>query len=215
MKLFLISTFFLLTTCAFSQKPFVGKLVYSVEIADTSLREYFPVSRMVIFTNDTLIRVETSTEALGKQVLIQHITKKKAYLLIETPTGKYAVQIPEKEEAKEKKYSFKTTKGEKTIGGLKSKKLIVSNASVKEELDFFFHTKISAKYLPGFEDFPGLLTDYYVVSTDGLYHHQLIETSTELPEKDLFGIPSDYIRLSMSDFVDLMTAGSENEEITD
>lgn len=209
MRLLLFYIFIFSISVSYSQKPFTGKLVYSVEIADTSLRAIFPPSTMTIFTNDTILRIETHTDALGQQTLIRHLEKQKAYLLIEGVSGKYAIQLPEKEEPGEKKYIFKKSKGNKTVSGLVSEKLIVSGPVLKEELDFYFHKKISAKYLPGFENFPGLLTDYYVIATDGLYHHRLVECTVGNVSKDLFGIPSDYKRISMSDFVDLMTGADE------
>lgn len=193
----------------YSQKPFEGKLVYSIEISDTSLRQLFPSSTMTIYTNDTIVRIETKTDALGQQILIQHLQKNKAYLLIETATDKYAIQLPEKGDKEEKKYTYKKMKGKKLIAGLVSRKLLVSFPSVIPKMEFYYHKEISAKYVPGFEDFPGLLTNYYVVSKDGIYHHQLKEITIEPISRDLFGIPSDYKKISMSDFVDMMTGADK------
>ena len=103
MKFVAVCIFLVSSGMLFAQKAFTGKLVYRVEIADTSLQNMFPPSTMTIYTNDTILRVETRTDALGAQVLIQHMEKKKAYLLIESPMGKYAIQIPEKEEEVEKR----------------------------------------------------------------------------------------------------------------
>lgn len=203
--LFLILLSFL-SLNALAQAPFVGKLIYSIEIADTAMRDMFSTSTMTIYTNDTIIRVETSTETLGTQVLIQHIEKKKSYLLIDTPIGNFAIQIPSDSTKSEKKYTYKKVSGQREIAGLKSSKLEVSNTVVAEKLPFYYHKDIAAKLLPGFEDFPGLLTDYFVISKDGLYHHQLIEVKHEPVNKDLFGIPSDYERVTMDDFVDKMTS---------
>lgn len=108
---------------------------------------------MTIYTNDTLIRVETQTDALGKQVLIHHLIKDKGYLLIESQLGSYAIQIPQKEVADQQGYHYKKTRGKEIVCGLKSKKLNVSYADFPENLDFFYTKSISAKYLPGFETF--------------------------------------------------------------
>jgi hypothetical protein len=198
----------LLAGSVYAQKPFIGKLVYSIEISDTSLRQLFPSSTMTIYTNDTIVRVETKTEALGQQVLIHNLQKNKAYLLIETDRDKYAIQLPEKEDSKTK-YTYQKAKGKKIISGLSSRKMLVSFPNVIPKMEFYYHKEISAKYVPGFEDFPGLLTDYYVVSKDGIYHHQLKELTTEPISRDLFGIPSDYKKISMSDFVDIMTGADK------
>lgn len=206
--------FILIVTGVRAQKPFEGKLVYSIEISDTSLRQLFPSSTMTIYTNDTIVRIETKTDALGQQILIQHLQKNKAYLLIETATDKYAIQLPEKDPLRqaqdtEKKYTYKKAKGKKLISGLSSRKALVSFPSVVPKMEFYYHKEISAKYVPGFEDFPGLLTDYYVVSKDGIYHHQLKEITIQPVSRDLFGIPSDYKKISMSDFVDIMTGADK------
>lgn len=207
-RLIILGISILLAGSVSSQKPFEGKLVYSIEISDTSLRQLFPSSTMTIYTNDTIVRIETKTDALGQQVLIQHLQKNKAYLLIETTTDKYAIQLPEKEGA-ETKYTYKKAKGKKLISGLSSRKILVSFPSVIPKMEFYYHKEISAKYVPGFEDFPGLLTDYYVVSKDGIYHHQLKEIMNQPVSRDLFGIPSDYKKISMSDFVDIMTGADK------
>lgn len=207
-RLVILCVSILLVGIVYSQKPFEGKLVYSIEISDTSLRQLFPSSTMTIYTNDTILRIETKTEALGQQILIQHLQKNKAYLLIETATDKYAIQLPEKEDM-EKKYTYKKAKGKKMIAGLSSRKLLVSFPSVVPKMEFYYHKEISAKYVPGFEEFPGLLTDYYVVSKDGIYHHQLKERTTHPVSRELFGIPSDYKKISMSDFVDIMTGADK------
>lgn len=204
MKIIVAFCLLLLSCTAIAQKPFVGKLVYSVEIADTALTKLFPSSKMVIFTNDTLLRVETQTATLGDQILIQHLAKQKAYLLVASAKGNFAIQIPDVT-PKASKYTFKKGRGKKTIAGLKSAKLLVTHPDVTNEMEFFYNKKISAKYLPGFETYPGLLTEYYTVTQDGVYRHTLVEINYTQPSKDLFGVPSDYQRISMDDFVDKMT----------
>lgn len=205
---FLFSCFSIIT---YAQKPFVGKLVYSIEIADTSKSELFPTATMTVYTNDTLLRIETHTEALGDQVLIQHLIKQKAYLLINSPIGKFAIQVPEANKSASK-YTFVKGKGKKVICALKSERLIVKHPDVTGDMEFYYTKSISSKYLPGFENFKGLLTDYYTVTQDGVYHHKLVECTPQPVPHDLFGIPSDYKKVSMSDFVDLMTGKNEEEK---
>lgn len=209
MRLIIFCLFAFLLSGVSAQKPFTGKLVYSVEIADTSLSQLFPKSTMTIYTNDTLLRIETHTDQLGKQVLIRHLHKNKGYLLIETATDNYAIQLPEQEHEEERKYTFKKIKGKKEICGLNSQKLSVSINGVKQPLDYYYHKSISARYIPGFETFPGLLTDYYALTKDGVYHHQLKEINAQPVSIDLFGIPSDYKKISMSGFVDVITGAGK------
>ncbi|HLU86761.1 MAG TPA: hypothetical protein VKZ44_03330 [Taishania sp.] len=201
----IILCYCLLVSNVFSQKQFEGVLTYQIEIADTSLRSFYPSSIMTIYTNDTLLRVETKTENLGDQILIHHFQKNKGYLLIQTALGKYAIQIPE-DTTHTQKYTYKKTRGKQEILGLKSKKLLVKTKNHDAPLTAFYHKKISAKYIPGFDYFPGLVTSYQVHTNDGIYNHTLIAIERKKVDKDLFGIPSDYTRISMSDFVDLMTS---------
>jgi len=196
-----------LYSCVQAQQPFVGRLVYSVEIADSSLRDLFPPSTMTIYTNDTLLRIETHTDQLGQQVAIQHIAQQKSYLLVQTPHGKYAIQIPPSPK-ENPKYTYKKKHGKTVVAGLKSKRLTVdlaNSTSSATTFDYLYHKKINAKYVPGYEYFPGLLTDYVVSSRDGFYHHRLQEISWQDVSPDLFGIPSDFTIISMPDFVDIMT----------
>ncbi len=165
---------------------------------------------MTIYTNDTIVRVETFTDQLGGQVMINHLQKQKGYLLVERGFDKFAIQIPENESSVSR-YRYEKIRGKKKVLGMKSKKLKVKVVDFPQDLDFFYNKKISSKSIPGFESFPGLLTDYFVVSKDGVYHYELIEMNNEPLSKDLFGIPSDYKRISMSDFVDVMTGGVEEE----
>ncbi|MCO5259657.1 MAG: hypothetical protein M9916_05890 [Crocinitomicaceae bacterium] len=199
-----------LSVYSFGQSPFIGKLVYNVEIADTSLTRLFNPSKMIIYTNDTLLRVETHTDALGTQVLIQHLQKNKAYLLIDSPNGKYAIQIPDVQQ-KQSNYHYKKGKGTKSIASIKSNVLLVTHPDVENQMEFYYNKKILAKYIPSFEDFPGLLTEYYTITQDGVYRHRLQGIDYKIPSKDLFGIPSDYQRVSMDDFVNLMSGGEKEE----
>jgi len=220
----LFTRFFLFVFCVsvflfdtFAQKPFVGKLVYSVEIADSSLQELFPPSKKTIFANDTVVRVETDTPSLGKQILIEHINNKKAYLLISYAGKAYAIQIPPQRSDTLAKYMFKKKLGKRTVGTLTSRKLAVSVADSSMDLpplEFFYHKKIASKYLPGYDAFPGLLTDYYVYTQDGLFHHRLESITRQKLSYDLFGVPSDFQIISMADFLNnMLKNGNEKQNV--
>jgi hypothetical protein len=204
--------FLLLSFSSFGQKqvPFTGKLTYKVEFADTNFRELIPPSTMVVYSNDTLIRIENETDQLGKQVLIKHLHLNKSYLLLDTPLGKFAIQTDYAGDTLPSKYTFEKKRGKKKIAGIKARKLLVSHPDMKTKREFLYTRKYSSVYLNNFKDFPGLPLHYYIINVDGVYEYTLQSMEIMLPEKDLFGIPSDYRRISYSDFVDLMT-GITNE----
>ncbi len=205
-KAALLFTLLLLSHFSFTQKKhesFVGKLVYSIEIMDTSLREMIPNKKMVIYTNDTLLRIENRTDQLGDQVIVKHLGLDKSYLLIATPFSNYAIQTDHSTEEKDSyPYTYKKKCGTKKILGMKAKRLMVSHANFKEPMEFLYLKKYSTKYVNTLENFPGLPVKYYISSIDGTYKYELISIEYITPEKDLFGIPSDYKRVSFTQFLE-------------
>lgn len=193
-------------------KPFTGKMTYTIQMADTSLRELIPTSKMTVYTNDTLIRIENETDQIGKQILIKHLTLNKSYLLLETPLGKFAIQTDHANDTLLSRYSFQKKSFKRMIAGIRANRLVVSHADMYAPREFLYLKKYSPKYLNNFNNFPGLPVHYYIVSIDGIYEYTLSSMEHMLPEKDLFGIPSDYKRISYNDFVDLMTKVQENTE---
>lgn len=192
---------------SFEQKAnvFCGKLVYDVEEFDSISNER--ISKiMVIYTNDTLLRIENETIQLGKQVLFKHLLLNKSYLLLETGRGKFAVQTNhniEKEEAnpyKFQKHRFK----QKKIAGVSSRKLIVYSGNSNIQSVFYYSKKWSNKYLNMPDGFPGLLTSYCIVNAAGRTDYRLKSMEQFLPDKKLFEIPEAFKKISFSDFVELM-----------
>jgi hypothetical protein len=191
----------------FSQQfePFVGKLTYSINIADTSLSAYFPEKKMVIYTNDSLLRIENYTEEFGVQVLIKHLVLNKSYLLLALDKGKFAIQTNHQNETQDSsRYQIEKKRGKTKICGINAKKIIIHHADLAKEEAFYYFKNISPKYLNAFPEFPGLPVVYYLNSEFGLLKYQLIEIDEAVPNYDLFGIPSDFKKISFDDFVQEM-----------
>lgn len=198
----LLFCFLTFVSNAQEQKPFSGKLVYSIQIQDTSLRKMIPIKHMLIFTNDTLIRIENETEQLGIQVMIKHLVLNKSYLLLQTPTGKYAIQTDHGANKIDTfPYSFKKKWGKALICGKKANKLVVKHKNFPTDLVFYYYKNTSVKYLNSHGNFPGLLVKYYLPSADGIYEYTLIEQEELQPPKDAFGIPSDFKKVSFDEFM--------------
>jgi hypothetical protein len=201
----LIVLFTLFSVSSISQKhvPFTGKLVYSIQITDTSLRKLIPTKTMVVYTNDTLLRIENNTDQLGKQVVIKHMILKKSYLLLRTPIANYAIQADHNTEKIDSfPYSFKKKWGKTTICGLKANRLKVSNINFPDKLEFLYLKNTSPKYLNTFENFPGIPVHYYLATEDGIFEYTLIQIDKTVPKKDLFGIPSDFKKVTFDEFMD-------------
>lgn len=208
----LILFFILFSSFAFSQKqtPFTGKLVYSVTITDTAFSSIFTEKQMVVYTNDTLVRVENMTEQFGMQVAIRHLELNKSYLLISTFKGDFAIQTKfESDEVKTSKFTFKKKFGAAKFAGQKAKKLEVTHEGFEQPLQFFYFKKTKSNYLDGFENFPGLLAEYYIPTPDGIFKYTLISIENDPTNIDLYGIPNDFKKISMDEFVKLMTGDEE------
>ena len=215
-----LSFFFILfTSFVFSQKKeaFVGKLVYSVQITDTAFQKFIPATQMVVFTNDTITRIENITDQLGKQAIIKHMELNKSYLLLETPIDNFAIQTDHTDSLfrkKESKYTFEKKWFKKKVGGVRANRLLVSHPDFKEPKEYLYLKKYSPKYINTFEDFPGLPVHYYIITMDGVYEYKLISIEEVLPPKDLFGVPSNYKRVTFNEFLDIMLqlqGGGEEE----
>ena len=207
--LFLVSS-----TFAQEQVPFQGKLVYSIQIMDTSLRKIYPDKEMIIYTNDTLLRIENSTDQLGKQVLIKHMALNKSYLLLETPIDNYAIQTDHSTQKVDSfPYSFQKKWGKIKIAGRKANRLMVKHAAYEKPIAFLYFKNTSNKYLNAFTNFPGLLVNYYVVTVDGIFVYSLKSMETMVSQHDLFGIPSDFKKVTFDQFMnEIMNFNSEEPE---
>lgn len=192
------------------QDSFEGKMVYSIEMTDTALAGLFDIREMTLYTNDTLVRVENTTDQLGNQVAIKHLLLHKSYLLLDTPVGKFAIQTKQENDSVPiSAYTFKKKFGKKKIAGIRAKKLEVYHEGFKEPMYFYYSKKHASNYLEGFENFPGLLVEYYIPTPDGIYCYTLKSLENQATPKDLYGVPSDYQRVTMSEFIEMMTAGAE------
>jgi hypothetical protein len=210
--LILLVAFSFAATSLFGQKgkfPFTGTLTYRVTICDTALAKYVPIRYMIVRTNDTLTRIENETDRLGKQIVIKHLGLNKSYLLLNTPIGKYAIQTNHNEAKKDSilPYSFKKKCGRRTFCGIKAKKSLVSHKGFTEPLTFYYFKDYAPKYLNVFENCPGLPVLYYIPTDDGIFKYELISLDSKLPVHDLFGVPSDFKRVTFDQFLEEMMQG--------
>ncbi|MCE2711878.1 MAG: hypothetical protein LW688_04985 [Cryomorphaceae bacterium] len=194
-------------TAMYAQKgksPFIGTLTYQITICDTALQKFVPTRYMRIHTNDTLTRIENESDRLGIQVVIKHLQLNKSYLLLQTPFGKYAIQTDHNQSKSDSilPYTFKKKLGKKRICGLKATKTSVRHKGFQEPMIFYCVKNYSPKYLNTFENAPGLPLIYYIPTNDGLYKYELINVEKNHPAHDLFGVPSDFKRVTFDQFME-------------
>ena len=195
---------------AFSQSPFSGILKYKASVMAPDSNKIWKSWNVTLYTNDTVVRVETETEQFGVQVYIRNMTLNKAYLLLELDGNKYAIHtdLSKKRDSIQKGYTVTKKRGSKKIAGLKAKKYFVKDDNT-EGYYCYFSKKLGNKYLQVYPEVSGLALDYYIPSQDGLIHYELIEKKDEAVNRDLFGIPSDYKRISFEEFMKAFYSNNE------
>ena len=198
-----------------NQEPFIGLLEYKISARDTALKDMLPAYPMVIYSNDTIIRKSNFTDQLGIQVVIQHMIMNKSYLLLEAAQGKYAIQTDlskTKSDTTPSKYTFKKKCFKKKILGMKAKRVMASHPDFEESIEFLYFKNRANKYNPIFNEMPGLPVKYSVYTPDGILDYELVKMTEYTPDRNLFGIPSDYQRVSFDEFLEIVTS-PENQKV--
>ena len=157
--------------------------------------------------------MENFTQQLGKQVVIRHMELNKSYLLIDAKVGKFAIKMVNSDTTSYvSKYQFEKKHCKRKILGRKAKRLLVNHPGFEKPIEFLYLKKFGNKYLNNFDEAPGLLVKYSVVTPDGVLDYELIRISEYSPNRDLFGIPSDYQKVTIDEFMDQMLAQPKLEE---
>jgi len=214
MKFILLAfSLFIVTELSAQFKPFYGQLTYKVEHADTQYRKLYPTSYMSIFSNDTIVRVENETQQLGKQITIRHMALNKSYQLVEVNGKKFAILFDHaKEKADSTVFDIKKKIGRRKLFGHSCKRIRVKIPEIDQPLQFIYFTSFQNKYINNLKNIPGLPVDFYLNSKDGLYHYQLIKFEEYMPNRDLFGIPTTYKRVSFDQFMEELFPAQEIEQ---
>lgn len=184
--------------------PFSGRMIYNIEFRGTNDSVFTFQSKSVLYTNDTLVRIESETGQLGPQVLIKHLLFKKYYLLLEYENQKYALQQHLPADTIPTKFAFKKKRGTKKIAGLKAKRVLVSHPNFKQPIEMWYVPSFSPKYLDVLKGIKGLPVDYYIQMEDGLLHYVLESVEASPVNMDLFGIPSDFQKISFDEFLNIL-----------
>ncbi len=206
-KLIVILLFLAPALTFIAQKPVQGVFTYKASVTHPDTNVVIKTWGVKVYTNDTIVRVETETDQMGQQVYIRHMELQKAYLLLNYNGTNYAIQNNLGENKKSDtippSYTVKKKFGGKKIAGIRCKKYYIYDNTMKEGFDCYFAKKIGNKYLEVYPEIPGLAVDYYLPSQDGWIHYELTSYVSGTVNRDLFGVPSDYKRVSFDEFIRL------------
>lgn len=206
------------TTNGIAQKSqrFTGMLEYRIMVHDTAMRKLFPDNSMIIYTNDTITRIENFTSQLGKQVVLRHMELKKSYLLLDTEVGKFAIRTDETKQdstSAKREFTFEKKMFKRKIVNRKANRMMVSHPEFETPIEFLYFKKISNKYSTFYTEMPGLPVKFSVPTADGIVDYELVKMSEYTPNHDLFGVPSDHQLVTFDEFLEKMVSkGSEIEE---
>lgn len=192
-----------LSTYTFSQeyKPFTGKLTYSVDFYDSLHKKPMSSSFMKVYTNDTIVRIEAESDMIGKQIIIRHMILNKYYILLQMNEEKFAIQHQGDNDTVASKYNFDYKIKSKKVCGMKAKKVVVKSVNLSAPMTMYYLKDYNPKYLEAMKGIRGLPVDYYIQTNDGYFHYKLTEFSSEKVSNDLFGISSDYKKVTFDEFM--------------
>lgn len=205
MRQLLFLAFFLagFQSAAQKYKPFTGKLIYRLDFIDSLSGQKSESSFMTLYTNDTIVRIESESR-MGKQVIIRHLSLNKYYILLDINGEKFAIQHQADPDTAASRYHFRKKCGSKRYDGKKARKILVSTEGSPTKLTMYYFKDIDPKYLQAMKGIPGLPAEYYIQTEDGIYHYKLVEFSEENVSRDLFGVPSDYQKVTFDEFLNKM-----------
>ena len=199
----LVFTFLLLQIDCSAQGTFSGKLVYKGTLMNVAEGTKDSSEYITIFCEDSLTRTETFNEQIGRQVYIEHLGMHKGYLLLYYQGKKFAIQQHDTSTTATE-YTFKKKFGKKKVMGIKCKKVMVSHPKFTAPMLMYYAPKINSKYNKAVKGIGGLPTDYYLSRSEGLMHYELVEFSITPIDHNLFGIPSDFKRITFDQFLEQM-----------
>lgn len=192
----------------------MGMLEYKITVRDTSLKELVPDNAMRVYTNDTITRLENFSAQLGSQTTIRHMEKNKSYLLLTVyDTVHFAIKtdLNKTDTSSTSEYTYNKKCFKKKHLDMRCNRIMVNHPSFEEPIEFLYLKKYSRKYLNNFEGVPGLLVKYSVPTPDAILDYELVEIREFEPNRDLFGIPAEYKKVTFDEFMDYMFPGSGTE----
>ncbi len=196
-----LSVFLILFACGTKvQERFEGKMVYKITSERTEHSQDDSLGYQVIYAKDSMLRIENFTQ-LGKQVYIKHITKNRAFILMEFEGEKVALKSIPEPPANEGKYEFSKRKGKEIIAGRSARKMEVKIPNIDSLFIMYYFGDISHDYSEAIPGLPGLPVKFTLITNGELADFELIYFEKKAIGIDYFGIPSDYKIMTMDEFM--------------
>lgn len=195
-----------LLACKNSEKitDFEGIITYQIkgERYDTASSD--SLNYQVIYAKDSMMRIDNFT-TIGKQTYIKHIEKNKAYILMEIEGKKFAIQNIPGEIKDADLFQYTPQKKHKKIAGLKAQSTNVRIPEIDSVFVMYFYPNIPKKYSEAMPNMPGLPAFYTILSNGEFLDFEAVKVDETDLNIDIFGIPNDYKKISMDDFVKLIS----------
>jgi hypothetical protein len=195
----------LLVACATRDavERFEGKMVYKLSSDKLDRLAVDSLNYQVIYAKDSMLRIENFTP-IGKQVYIKHIPKNRAYILMELNGQKIAIQSIPEPAVNDGKYLFKKRRGSIAVAGIDAKQIDVTLPELDTMITMLYHPSISPDYSEAIPGIPGMPLRYALLVDGMLTTFELLLLEERVIDIDFFGIPSDYERLTMDEFIERM-----------
>jgi hypothetical protein len=82
---------------------------------------------------------------------------------------------------------------------------LVTFKDIDKTFEFYYFKKVAAKYGSAFTSFPGLVVEYYLPTSQGVYHYTLSEFTPKDTPLTLFMVPDGFKRVTLDEFMEDMT----------
>ena len=207
-KFYLLVIFLCFLNITHAQNSFSGELVYRIikvdSIHNPILSSQDQEQKLIVYAKDSLLKIVNFNSVQGTQESLIHIPLKKTIVLLKFDEQGYAIRMNnDLQKYDESDYQFEKKCGLSVkIGGLKSKKMIMSHPDLKHDLMCFYSKKIGSKYSHCFEQVLGLPTLFFLVLEDGLYRYELESHKEYDTPIALFMIPEGYKVMSFEEFME-------------
>ena len=192
-----------------AQNSFSGELVYTIIKVDSIHNPILPSQnqdqKLIVYAKDSLLKIVNFNSVTGTQESLIHILLKKTIVLLKFDEQGYAIRMNNNlQKYDESDYKFEKKCGlSLRIGGLKSKKMIMSHPDLKHDLTCYYSKKIDSKYSHCFDHVPGLPTLFFLALEDGLYRYELESKKEYETPISLFMIPEGYQVMSFEEFMEI------------
>jgi hypothetical protein len=204
MKLVLFISFIACSISSFTQTySFSGELVYRTETQSTPGKPNSQEMVRYLVLNEW-VRVETLTP-MGMQVFIRNFQTGEGVLLISMNEKNFALTQPMNAPSS-LSYTFKKKKQKTKLAQLKARQGVISAAHLNEDIYVWYAKKIPGYFIDIYNGvIPGLPVSYTLLVKGEEVFYELVEFNQTAPDSRMFEIPAHYQRITMDEFIDIMT----------